>query len=91
MFKNCITLEATLHNGSDIIVIWTSGFVIFSYDNKYEPIEWFAGFINFYIKPVFKLLVGVNDKLNPLFPNVAEWHFNLLSPIGRPFKAFMAF
>jgi hypothetical protein len=32
----------------------------------------------------------VNDKLSPLFPKVAAWHFNLLSAIGNPFKALMA-
>ena len=34
---------------------------------------------------------GVNDKLNPLLPDVAEWHFSLLSAIGSPFSAFIAF
>jgi len=35
--------------------------------------------------------LGVKDKLKPLFAKVAAWHFNLLSPIGNPFNAFMAF
>lgn len=34
---------------------------------------------------------GVNDKLKPLLANVAAWHFSLLSPMGKPLSALMAF
>lgn len=64
---------------------------MFSYDNKYEPIEWLAGFVIFSLRPVLRFEAGVNDKLKPLFAKVAEWHFSLLSPIGNPFNAFIAF
>ena len=37
------------------------------------------------------MLDGVKFKLNPLLPKVAVWHFNLLSAIGKLFKAFTAF
>lgn len=34
---------------------------------------------------------GVKDKLKPLLARVAAWHFSLLSPIGSPLSAFIAF
>ena len=52
---------------------------------------WFAGLQIFSLRPVFRLLFGVNAKLRPLFAKVAEWHFRRLSAIGNPFKALTAF
>ena len=62
-----------------------------SYERRYDPEMWLAGLIEISLNPTFTLLFGVKAKLNPLFPNVAGWHFNRLSAIGRPLRALMAF
>lgn len=91
MFINWRTLDAILHKGSETNVALTSGLVMFSYESKYDPIEWLAGFVIFSLRPVLRFDAGVKAKLKPLFAKVAAWHFNLLSLIGNPFRAFIAF
>ena len=51
---------------------------------------WLAGLIVTYRSPTFVILVGVKLRLRPLFPNVAGWHFNRLSAIGKLFNALIA-